>query len=525
LAVSCMLAAAVVGCGSPAASPPAGAAPAPAAPTVATPPASPTAAPRGPASTAPAPANAKTAAKAPPAAKPNPPEEFVDEPPADKPKRERPKRTGQSLSELLPKGMQDLEDAAQRRREPPNEKRLAEAGIRRIPGKRLDLYTDLPANPAIDELPRIFELAIPQWCEFFGVPEEKVGTWKLTGYLMRASDTFRAVDAIPAWMPTIQNGYAYGDELWVMDQSTDYYRRHLLLHEGTHAFMSHFLGGIGPPWYGEGVAELLGTHRWQDNQLTLRYLPQAPEEVPGHGRIKIVRDDFAAGRARSLEAVFQYDAKAHLDVQPYGWCWAAASFLDAHPATHESFRAVKEHARDGGLDFTRHFLEPVAEDWNRISEDWQLFISQAEYGYDVVRASVRHKASEPLQGDEVRVKIAVDRGWQSTGVQLKEGVAYEIAAVGKYQIVAGEPTWWSEPGGVTIKYYRGQPLGLLLGAVRPDLFVPTTLTPLAHSTPIGRKAIVTPDDSGTLYLKINEATRDLHDNTGEILVRIRPVTP
>ena len=49
-----------------------------------------------------------------------------------------------------------------------------------------------------------------------------------------------------------------GAELWLHDQPTAYYRRHLLLHEGTHVFMASFLGGCGPGWYMEGTAELFG---------------------------------------------------------------------------------------------------------------------------------------------------------------------------------------------------------------------------------------------------------------------------
>ena len=51
------------------------------------------------------------------------------------------------------------------------------------------------------------------------------------------------------------------------------------------------------------------------------------------GRIKIVRDDFAARRAKTLRGVFEYGPQAHREVGPYGWCWAAAVFLDRHPAT------------------------------------------------------------------------------------------------------------------------------------------------------------------------------------------------
>lgn len=471
------------------------------------------------------PTTGKTAAVAPPEAPVEAPRESeigsLQGDSTTVPKKPRP--AGRKLGELLPA---DMQEAAEKDRplkhEPLSPERAAAAGLRRLESQHLVLYTDVPSSPAVDELPQAFDLAVPQWCKYFNVPAEKVSEWKLTGYLMEDVARFRAVEAIPTFITEIANGYQWDDELWVKEQSTDYYRRHLLLHEGTHSFMVRFLGGFGPPWYGEGMAELLATHRWADGRLQLGYQPRDSEEVPGHGRIKILRDDFKAGVGRSLEAVFQYDSQAHLDVKPYGWCWAAASFLSVHPQTRESFREVQAHARDGGLDFTRRFLEPIAADWNAISEDWQLYIAEAEYGYDFERARVRRKASEPLTGAEVRVKIAADAGWQSTGVTLQPGVAYEVAAVGRFQIVGGEPTWWSEPQGVTIRYYRGQPLGMLLGAVRPDSFIPNILTPLANPTPIGRKKLLTPDAAGTLYLKINESPADLADNTGEVLIRIRP---
>ncbi len=93
--------------------------------------------------------------------------------------------------------------------------------------------------------------------------------------------------------------------------------------------MSRWLGGVGPPWFAEGCAELVATHRWADGQLTMRYLPQDRDETPNWGRVKIVRDDFAAGRGMALPAIFSYALQSHLRVEMYGWSWAAAQFQDA----------------------------------------------------------------------------------------------------------------------------------------------------------------------------------------------------
>ena len=108
--------------------------------------------------------------------------------------------------------------------------------------------------------------------------------WRMQGYLMRDRDPFRAVGMFPPEREGLVHGYSIDHEMWLTEQPTAYYRRHLLLHEGTHGFMNTLLGTCGPGWYMEGVAELLGTHRWDGKQLTLGVMPTSREDVPGLGR-------------------------------------------------------------------------------------------------------------------------------------------------------------------------------------------------------------------------------------------------
>jgi hypothetical protein len=238
-----------------------------------------------------------------------------------------------------------------------------------------------------------------------------------------------------------------------------------------------------------------------------------------------VRDDFAAGRGMALPAIFNYDLQSHLRVEMYGWSWAAAQFLDAHPLSRAAFRGRFADAREEGPELTRRMLADIGESAGDLSEEWQLYAAEADYGYDVARAAVKRRPGRPLTDPEVRVKILASLGWQSTGVELRAGETYEVAAVGRYRLVAGPPEWPCEPGGVTIRYHRGLPLGMLVGAIRPDPLPADTLTPLARPQPIGRKRLVEPEWNGVLYLKINEPPGELSDNDGELLVRIRKPPP
>ena len=78
-------------------------------------------------------------------------------------------------------------------------------------------------------------------------------------------------------------------------------------------------------------------------------------------------------------------------------------------------------------------------------------------------------------------------------------------------------TWSCEPGGVTIQYHQGQPLGKLLGAwrkIKNDRF--------SESFPIGLSRKVKPPMDAVLYLRVNDSAARLSDNAGTLSVSIRP---
>ena len=403
---------------------------------------------------------------------------------------------------------------------PVDDERVAAHGIRKLAGEHLTLYTDLPAADDVDELPLVFDKAVPQWCEYFGVDPVRAENWRMTAFLMADRDRFHAAELWSPELPQFLHGYQLGYELWLNEQPSAYYRRHLLLHEGTHGFMNLLLGGTGAPWYMEGIAELLGTHRWSDGQLTLRYFPKDREETPEWGRIKIIKDEFAAGRGMTLTEILKYNGPVFLRNEPYAWCWGATAFFDNHPDYQQTFRSLRQEVRDNSSQFSQRFYDRLREQWPQINEQWQLFVIDMEYGYDVARAAVQYKAGQPLPAAGATVTVAADRGWQSSGVRVEAGVTYRITASGRYQVADQPKVWWCEPGGVTIRYQRGQPLGLLLAAVRDNDHPPEGLTPLASPAAIGLERTITFDRPGTLFFRINESAATLADNAGQLSVRV-----
>ncbi len=391
------------------------------------------------------------------------------------------------------------------------------AGIRKLAGKHFTLFTDRePAGP-IDELPEVFDQAVPQWCDYFGRNPAHLGFWQVRGFLMRQREPFVRTGLLPLDLPPFPHGYSRGSELWLYEQPSDYYRRHLLLHEGTHVFSYTVLQGSGPPWYMEGIAELLATHRWKEGKLALNCFPASRMEVPMWGRIKIVQDAVARGELKTVEDILAYDERAHRRVEPYGWCWALAAFLDGHPRYQGRFRQMVRHV--GRPDFTEQFRRLFRDDWNWLAEEWQVFAAELDYGTDVAGVAVDFTAGRPLPEGGTTVTVAADRAWQNSGIRLEGGRQYRLSASGRYQVAAWPRPWPCEPGGVSIRYHRGRPLGMLLAALRPLRSTGRCafLDPIA----VGLGTTLAPASAGTLFFRINDSNGSLRDNAGTLEVHVQ----
>lgn len=391
--------------------------------------------------------------------------------------------------------------------------------FRHLSGRHITLITDLPTGAEIDSLPADFDAAVPQWCDYFQVPRERVDQWRVETYLVGQRVQFEAAGLMPADGPRFLHGYAESARLWVHDQKSPYYRRHLLLHEGTHAFMLAVLGGCGPPWYMEGMAELLGTHAQRDGVPRLNWFPQNREEVPMLGRIKTIQDARAAGQVHSLPDVLSLAPADYLQNSPYAWSWAAAALLDHHPHYRRTFRGLVAQIRGSKLAVS--LPEAFAARWPQVVEDWQLFVANLEHGYDFERMTVDYTPAVEEWTGSKELTIAADRGWQNTGVRVRGGGRYEISARGRYTIVAQPVAWQCEPGGVSVRYYQGRPLGVLLAAVHPDGLSPGEPSPLTAPQIIGLGGVLKPAHDGTLMLRVNDSAGELADNSGELQVTVR----
>jgi hypothetical protein len=401
--------------------------------------------------------------------------------------------------------------------------RAQAAGLRILEGKHLRLITDLPSSPEIDRLPALFDDATPLWAKYLNVPAEAYADWKVQAYLMDREEPFRALDLYGGEVPDIRHGYQRGLEFWCRRQEElGYYQRHLFLHEGVHAFMSYCLGGIGPPWYAEGMAELLATHRLENGKLTLPVMPRSREEVPLWGRTKILRDAWAAGKAKMPEEILSFGGTAHRETEAYAWSWALCLFLSEHPTSKAAFAGMSAHVGDFAGDFTARLREELKEEWPTLEADWTLLAAEMDYGYDVAaNVPVRRNAS-PLDGLRT-IELSTDRGWQSTGAVLTAGETYKLVSQGAASVTAEETPIDFGPTGVTLWYFEGRPYGEVQYAIvdegEPLAGQPS---PLLRPQTIGESATFAPESGGTLYLRSNLPSSLRKKAQGAFTVELSP---
>ncbi len=194
---------------------------------------------------------------------------------------------------------------------------------------------------------------------------------------------------------------------------------------------------------------------------------------------------------------------AHREDDLYAWCWAAVTLLDRHPRYQQRFRQLFPFVREP--DFNERFYRLFKADWQDLCEEWQLMVANLEYGYDVARSAVDFTPGKPLATTSAgplgeghgagTVTIAADRGWQNSGWQLEAGVPYRLTATGRYQVAKEPKVWWCEPGGVSIRYYQGRPLGILLAAVRPERPPPGSTSALLRPTVVGLGTTLSPQET------------------------------
>jgi hypothetical protein len=284
--------------------------------------------------------------------------------------------------------------------------------------------------------------------------------------------------------------------------------------------MTAIPGGQQPVWYHEGMAEMFGCHHPRpDGTTEFAVFPQPDREYEGFARIRFITNDIEAGRSMSASEVAQLGPAdfATFAKRPYAWSWAVCSFLDKHPNYRDRFHELARRSTEPG--FNRRLQEAYRNEV-RLEPEWQLFLAHIERGYDFERAAIDFQRGTPFE-KPTEVEVRADRGWQSSGILLEQGTPYVITAEGRVTLGKSTKPWISEPGGISLRYASGRPIGTLMAAVVSDPKQIGGEGGLLKPFAAGTSTIIEPAATGTLYLRINDHFNGLADNSGTYRVTVR----
>ena len=402
------------------------------------------------------------------------------------------------------------------------------AGLRLLEGEHVVLATDRPVRDGdgVDDLPRIFDEAWAAWCRHFAIDPAAHREWRAFGCLIVDRERFRAAGLLPETIPDFANGFCNRDRFWMADQSNPAYRRHLLLHEGVHAFTLTLRSLDTPPWYTEGIAECLATHRLDDEGgFVPTPLPLRAADVEQLGRIETMRALRASAACPGLDDVFETPGTNHRDLSAYAASWAAVALLSHHPRHAAAFTAAERGPLDAA--FSRRLAETAGWDGSQATRDFDAFTDEMDYGFDFSRSAIDWSPGRPLDTRQT-VHVEAGRGWQNCGWSIRKGTHCSIAVTGRCTIGFLEGTPPASPvrieteaDGISLRWYRGRPLGRLLVAQwveQPDDGGRPRFVVLAT----GSKGEFTAATDGVVYLKLNEPPGELSDDDGRLGVELTP---
>lgn len=404
-----------------------------------------------------------------------------------------------------------------------DDRRLADMGIQRYESQRLVLYTDIdPA--AARTLPPLIDQAYQALDAYFGplAPNRARTEFQMTGYLIKSEALFREAGLIPEDLPPFEHGRHRRNEFWMREQKYDYYRRHLLIHEVTHCFMTVMPDVEAPVWYMEGMAEYFGSHRLNpDGTAVFRVMPSSPAEFAGMGRINLLHDEYLAGRAKPISGVLELASLEYLKDEPYAWSWALCVFLDTHPRYQQRFREMIGYLQRNA--FPTQFVRAFQADTRDLATEWQLFIQNIQYGYETAPSAIDFQPGALLTNAKPAhtSQIQAGRGWQSSGVLIEADQTYTVTATGRFELASQPRPWVSEPQGISFRYFNGRPLGLLLACIRNESgATDSDLQSMLTVYPIGKGGAFRAPISGTLYFRVNDEWNSLSNNRGQVEVNV-----
>lgn len=261
-------------------------------------------------------------------------------------------------------------------------------------------------------------------------------------------------------------------------------------HEAVHAYCATNFGTTGPTWYSEGMAEM-GQY-WRKGELAVK--------VDDY-----VVDFIRKSEPKSLNEIVNSNDRTGDSWQNYAWRWALCHLLASNPNYAPNFRPL-------GLGILQQkpvsFEQTYGAMADEISFEYLFFLEHLCNGFrmDLCYWDWKRKFSVMAPGASRVVTVQAARGWQPSGIMVRDGVEYTAKATGTWKLKKDTPKGTTADGDAS-----GE--GKLVGIIFKDF-------QLSDEIEIGADGTFTPPSDGQLHLRCKSDWASVGDNSGSILVKI-----
>ncbi len=392
-------------------------------------------------------------------------------------------------------------------------------GIKSFTVGQWTILTDLPIDQELESWPNLLDQAVVSWCQKWSIDPKSAKSWNLTIHCIGDRALFQRAGLLEG-VPAFEDGFQLADRVYLVDQPSTYYRRHLLLHELTHWIMYRAFGGGGSPWFMEGMAEVEGTHQLNNGALTLAVIPNDPKEVPHWGRFKRLSDSITRSGVPKFKHIVFYGNDRQDRMDRYCWSWAGCVFLRNHPLYFPYLEKASAKPLDYSMKLSQQLESSLLDRWDWVERDWKLFVDEFNFGFQPkLNLLSMEQATQGLPSQsriDLTMQVDTVQSWQLAKTFFKQGQRIRIDADGTYVVkVENQDNWESSAEGITYQYHRHLPMGKLIGG-----FVSTDIEKPLEVIPLGKQRQFTASSDGWLLLRINEPVGQRQDNSGQLSVRI-----
>jgi hypothetical protein len=365
--------------------------------------------------------------------------------------------------------------------------------VHKVRSRNFLVHTDLPldqANSLVAQLERMLDSIATYW----GRPMRGV----IECYVVRDIDTFpiagmdavgiRAIKTVGGMnvMRTAWDGKRYLAKSIVYADD----RPEVVLHEVVHAYCHHSFGRIGPVWYAEGMAEM--GHYWIEGDTTVH---------AEHRETEYVR---RSRRKTLAEATSPHQVSGD-SWQNYASRWALCHFL-THAPNYSSRFSLFGRSLLMGRDVT--FEQMYGAVAPQLAFEYEFYLRHIAPGYCVHRTAWdwNTRFATLRTGHTMNATIAAGRGWQPSGLTVKNGTRYQYASNGVCSIAKSIEKVDADGD--------AQGRGRLVGALLDNY-------QLGAEFELGTEGSFKASSNGNLYLRCRNAWNELPADSGQFSLGIQ----